>query len=225
MINKKIVIIGGGGHAGIILDCIKAQNKYQPIGYLDKKKGNFYHEDIKYLGDIDNFFKNIKKKYKNEKLYFTIAIGDNFVRKKIYFYLIKNKKLSLNWATLIHPSASISSKVKIAKGAQILNGSIISFNTKISKLVCINTGATIDHDNYFASFSGAGPGACTGGNVKVGEISFLGINSSVKHNINIGKNVIVGGNSFVNSNCEANSVYVGVPARKIKSRSENDSYL
>ena len=216
MIKKKIVIIGGGGHAGIILDCIKAQNKYQPIGYLDKKKGNFYHEDIKYLGDIDNFFKNIKKKYKNEKLYFTIAIGDNFVRKKIYFYLIKNKKLSLNWATLIHPSASISSKVKIAKGAQILNGSIISFNTKISKLVCINTGATIDHDNYFASFSGAGPGACTGGNVKVGKKSYLGIGCTINNSIKIEDNVIIGAQSFVNKNCKKNSLYFGVPAKKIK---------
>ena len=225
MITKKIVIIGGGGHAGIILDCVKAQNKYQLIGYLDDKKGNFYRESIKYLGSIDNFFKNFKVKYKNESIYFTIAIGDNYIRKKIFFYLIKNKNLSLKWATLIHPSASIASKVKIAKGAQILNGSIISFNTKISKFVCINTGATIDHDNYFSDFSGAGPGACTGGNVKIGEGSFLGINCSVKHNINIGKNVIVGGNSFVNQNCKANSVYVGVPARKIKSRSKNDSYL
>tara|TARA_B100000787_G_scaffold158347_1_gene135707 strand:- start:1166 stop:1843 length:678 start_codon:yes stop_codon:yes gene_type:complete len=225
MISQKIVIIGGGGHAGIILDCIKAQNKYEPIGYLDDKKGYFYRENIKYLGSIDSFFKNFKAKVKNENLYFTIAIGDNYIRKKIFYYLKKKKNLSLKWATLIHPSASIASKVKIAKGAQILNGSIISFNTKISKFVCINTGATIDHDNHFSNFSAAGPSACTGGNVKIGEGSFLGINCSVKHNINIGKNVIVGGNSFVNQNCKANSVYVGVPARKIKSRSKNESYL
>ena len=94
MIKPKIVIIGGGGHAGIILDCIKAQNKYEPIGYLDKKKGTLHNENIKYLGNIDFFFRNFKKKYKNQNLYFTIAVGENFLRKKIYFYL-KKKNPSL----------------------------------------------------------------------------------------------------------------------------------
>ena len=225
MTKKKIIIICGGGHAGIIFDCAKAQNKYQIFGYLDPKRGMLYKEEIKYLGNIEKFVKDFKKKYGKEKIYFTIAIGDNYIRKKIYYYLLKQKKISINWAIIIHPSASISSKVIIKKGSQILNGSIISFRTIISEQVCINTGAIIDHDNYFDSFSSAGPGACTGGNVKVGKLSFLGINSSVKHNINIGKNVIVGGNSFVNSNCKPNSVYVGIPAKKIKSRSENESYL
>ena len=85
MISQKIVIIGGGGHARIILDCIKAQNKYQPIGYLDDKKGYFYRDNIRYLGSIDSFFKNFKAKFKNENLYFTIAIGDNYIRKKINY--------------------------------------------------------------------------------------------------------------------------------------------
>ena len=36
--KNKIIIIGGGGHAGIICDCIREQKKYQIIGYIDKKK-------------------------------------------------------------------------------------------------------------------------------------------------------------------------------------------
>ena len=41
--------------------------------------------------------------------------------------------------------------------------------------VSINTGSYIDHDNTFHNFSGTGPGVATGGNVIVGEQSFLDI--------------------------------------------------
>ena len=114
---------------------------------------------------------------------------------------------------------------EISEGAQILNGSIISYKSKISKHVCINTGAIIDHHNYFHSFSSAAPGVCTGGNVEVGESSFLGINCSVKHGIKIGKEVVVGGNAFVNKDCKSNSIYLGIPAKKVKKRKSGDSYL
>ena len=39
--KKKIIIIGGGGHAGIIYDCIREQKKYDLLGYIDKKKKLF----------------------------------------------------------------------------------------------------------------------------------------------------------------------------------------
>ena len=217
--KNKIIIIGGGGHAGIICDCIREQKKYQIIGYIDKKKSFLSKEKIKYLGPENIFFKNFKKR---KNIYFTIAIGDNHKRKKIYNYI---NKFKINWGTVIHPTASISPMAEISEGAQILNGSIISYKSKISKHVCINTGAIIDHHNYFHSFSSAAPGVCTGGNVEVGESSFLGINCSVKHGIKIGKEVVVGGNAFVNKDCKSNSIYLGIPARKVKKRKSGDSYL
>ncbi len=219
--KKKIIIIGGGGHAGIIYDCIKEQKKFDLIGYIDKKKSLLSKEKIKYLGSENTFFKKFKK---NDNLFFTIAIGDNYKRKKIYDNINKFK-IQINWGTIIHPSASISPLAKIDEGAQILNGSIISYKTIISKHVCINTGAIIDHHNHFHRFSSAAPGACTGGNVEVGESSFLGINCSVKHGVKIGNKVVIGGNAFINKNCTSNSLYFGIPAKRIRGRKAEESYL
>lgn len=219
--KKKIIIIGGGGHAGIIYDCIKLQKKFDVVGYIDKKKGLLSKEKIDFLGSEDTFFKKFKK---NENLFFTIAIGDNYQRKKV-FDKISKYKIKVKWATVIHPSANISPLATIDDGAQILNGSIVSYRTKISQHVCINTGAIIDHNNYFHSFSSAGPGVCTGGNVEVGKKSFLGINCSIKHGVKIGNNVIIGGNAFVNKNCISNSVYFGIPAKRIRDRTARESYL
>jgi len=218
---NKIIIIGGGGHAGITYDCILSQKKYEPIGYIDEKKGNLDELGIKYHGNLENI-KNLLNKFNN--LYFIIGIGDNYTRFKIV-NLLKKNNLKIKWATVIHPSASLSNKIKIGEGSLILNSSIISFNSVIKKHVCINTGASIDHDNIFDNFSSAGPASVTGGGVKVGELSYLAINSSVKHNIIIEKNVIVGANSFVNNNCKSNRVYFGIPAKEIRKRNIGDKYL
>ena len=46
---------------------------------------------------------------------------------------------------------------------------------------------------------------------------FIGANSTVMANVLIGQNVIIGANSLINRDCEPNSVYAGVPAKRIGS--------
>ena len=43
--------------------------------------------------------------------------------------------------------------------------------------------------------------------------------------IKIGENTVIGGHSFVNKDCKKNSIYFGVPAKKIRKRKEDDTYL
>ena len=89
----------------------------------------------------------------------------------------------------------------------------------------IKSRSIIDHDNTLKNFSSTGPGVTTGGNTQLGQCSHLGIGSTVKHQILIGDNTIVGAQSLVVKNCENNSVYFGIPAKKIKNREDNSKYL
>ena len=104
-------------------------------------------------------------------------------------------------------------------------GVIINTGSRIGEHVIINTSSSIDHDNKFNNFSSCGPGVITGGNVSVGNSSFLGIGSLVKQNISIGNHTVIGGGSYVNKNCLNKSVYFGVPIKKIKSRKVQENYL
>ena len=137
------------------------------------------------------------------------------------------KKLNKNfkWTNIIHPSAVISPSATIGFGNMILAGTIICAETKICNHVSINTGSYIDHNNTFHNFSSTGPGVATGGNVKIGELSFLGIGCTIKHKIFIGANTIIGGQAFVCKNCKSNSLYYGVPAKRIKQRTLDEPYL
>lgn len=44
---------------------------------------------------------------------------------------------------------------------------------------------------------------------------YIGYNVTVMPNVRIGENVIVGAGALVSKDLEANSVYVGIPAKKI----------
>jgi acetyltransferase-like isoleucine patch superfamily enzyme len=56
--------------------------------------------------------------------------------------------------------------------------------------------------------------------IKVGNNVFFGSNSAVMPGATIGDNVVIAANSVVTGNVESNSVYGGVPARKIKTLEE-----
>lgn len=67
-------------------------------------------------------------------------------------------------------------------------------------------------------YSGAILGAS--GKVFIGNNVFIGMNAVITMNVTIGDNVVIGAGSVVTKNCESNSVYAGVPARKIMSIEE-----
>jgi sugar O-acyltransferase (sialic acid O-acetyltransferase NeuD family) len=221
---KKIIIFGKGGHAKIVLDTIKLIKNYKAIGFIsDKEYSTSFSKQIKYLGLIKDLNKIIKKQ-NSKDLFGIIGIGNNIMRKKIS---LKVKKINKNfkWINVVHPSVVISPSATIGVGNIILAGSIICAETKIYNHVSINTGSYIDHNNTFHNFSSTGPGVVTGGNVKIGESSFLGIGCTIKHKIFIGTNTIIGGQAFVCKNCKPNSLYYGVPAKRIRQRTEKEPYL
>jgi len=50
---------------------------------------------------------------------------------------------------------------------------------------------------------------------------WIGANCTILHNVRIGKGSVIGANSLVNKDVEPYSIMVGSPARKIKSRLDN----
>lgn len=53
------------------------------------------------------------------------------------------------------------------------------------------------------------------GKIRIQDNVYIGAGTTILKNVTIGQNTIIGANSLVNKNCEGNSVYAGVPAKKI----------
>ena len=225
--KKNIVVFGSGVHSKVIFSEIIQIKKYNFLGFVDdfsqkgKKIITYKKKSFFNLGKIRDVIKNNGG---GGKLYGIIGVGFNYIRKKIVNEVFKLDK-TFKWETVISKNCILNGNINIGKGSLIMSGVVINTETTIGNHCIINTSSSIDHDNYFKDFSSCGPGVVTGGNVTLGENSYLGIGSIVKHGVQIGKNTVIGGNSFVNKKCLDNFLYFGVPVKQIRKRKVDENYL
>tara|TARA_Y100001970_G_C13983524_1_gene724462 strand:- start:60 stop:701 length:642 start_codon:yes stop_codon:yes gene_type:complete len=207
----KIIIIGGGGHAKVIISIIKRFGLFSIIGYLDSvDKGNIL--DVGYIGSDNDI---LNGKYNNVCNNLAMGIGVANLkncnkRKKIMNVF---RKEGFIFPNIISKSSIISDDVKLQEGIVIMDGAIINSGTRIRSLAIINTGAIIDHDCYIDESSHIAPGVTLSGNVSIGKNSIIGAGSTIKQSINICPNTFVGAGAVVVRNINKKGTYVGVPAK------------
>lgn len=202
MNNKKLIIIGAGGHGRVCAEAASLSG-YSEIAFLDDRKV----EGLPVIGTLNDI-----EKYTGEYCFF-VAIGDNSLRKKI----LKNvKELGGEIASIIHPFSSVSKSAEIGEGTVIMAGAVVQSKAKVGDGVIINTCSSVDHDCVVGNWTHVAVGARLAGSVKVGESVFLGASCAVSNNLSITDNCIVGAGTAVICNINDSGTYVGVPARRIK---------
>lgn len=170
--KRPIVLIGGGGHASVLLDII------QELGLLIKGYVSLKEEkDIaaSYLGD-DSILNN---KELISSIMLVNAIGSVHIPHKRKDIFLKYKNIGYDFFTLIHPSVIISKNSMIGEGVQIMAGCVIQTGCIVNANALINTGACIDHHSIIGEHTHVAPGATLCGNVIVGSTSHIGPNSTV----------------------------------------------
>jgi sugar O-acyltransferase (sialic acid O-acetyltransferase NeuD family) len=219
---KNIVIFGSSGHAKVIADIIEKEDLYKILGLIDTNQPSgakcFGHE---ILGSDDELPQLIKEHDIEGGI---IGVGDNWIR-----HLIAQKILKLIpdfiFVKAIHPSAQIARQVSLKRGTVIMAGAVINRGSEIGEFCIINTQSSVDHDNIFEDYSSIMPNAVTGGNVRVGKFSVLGMGASILQKVQIGAHSIIGVGSVVLKDVGDLSVTYGSPARWQKTRKTGEPYL
>lgn len=219
---KKIIIIGAGGHAKVIVDIIINQQKYIIAGFIDEHlpKGTMVL-DHQVLGKQDELSALVKQ---HSVFGGIVAIGDNFIR-SIIVKDIKTSIKEFQFVNCIHPKSNIAYDVVMGEGNVVMAGATINTSSSIGNHCIFNSNSSVDHDNKISDFVSIGPNAVNGGDIRVGDFSAIGIGATVQHKIKIEHNCIVGANSLVNKNTKPNSVYYGVPAKYIREHKLGEKYL
>ena len=83
----------------------------------------------------------------------------------------------------------------------------------------------ITHDGGVGILRDKFPDINVFGKIKIGNNTFIGVNSIIMPGVNIGDNVVVGAGSVVTKNIPSNSVVVGVPAKVIMSIDEYEKKI
>lgn len=196
--NKKIAIIGAGGHAKVAGE-IALLNHYETIDFYDDRINEIKNFPFKILGNLDL----LKNNMKNYDIFF-VAIGDNKIRCNYISWL---KKENNNVATLIHPRTTVSQFSSIGIGSCVMANAAINPGTIIKDGVIINTSSSIDHDCLIEDYVHISPNCSLSGGISVGKFSHLGTGTSVHPGINIGKDVKIGVGSKVYKNILDDSIF------------------
>lgn len=184
----SIVIVGAGGHAASVLDCLMSRGMYDKIGILtDDKAGEW--RGIPILGKIEAA-PEFASEYKNA----VVAIGDNHFRLKCMDYL---ERSGYHLPVLTHKTAYVSPGASVGVGTVILGGSIVNNHAALGRGCIVNTMSSVDHDCILKDGVHISPNAVLCGSVTVGKSTWIGAGSTVIDHIGIGNEVVVGAGSLV----------------------------
>lgn len=207
-LKKPVAIVGYSGHAYVIIDILLSAGRLV-TAYCDQEEKEFNPYHLQYLGKENEVIHKLKK------YDFFACVGHNTIREKIHTNLSQYLGSPIN---AIHPSAVISSSVKMGDGIMIAANATLNPLVEIGRGVICNTSTSIDHECIIGDFTHIAPGAVLCGNVKVGRNTFIGANSVIRQGIIIGDNVTIGAGTVVVKDIPDGATVVGNPARNLVKR-------
>jgi acetyltransferase EpsM len=200
----KIIILGDGRHSRMIQEMIYVKKEYDILAVLDDKyKQGFQlngmiHAPISYLWRL--FRKDTKV---------VVAIGNNKVRRKIV------KKLDLPpacYASIIHPTAVISTTSRIGSGTVIMPYAEVNANTDIGMHCIIDTAAVLEYESEVGDYTHVSPNATLSGNASSGEGAQIDSSATIISGKHVGSWSVIGAGATVIEHIPAYSKTVGNPS-------------
>lgn len=205
---KKVIIIGAGNVGGFLaLNRDLFDFDFEIVGFLDDDEDKIGQKlwNIPVLGSVDEIIN-----YKEYSI--VIGIASPSVKKMIVNRIGEN----YDFPNFIAKNAWVSNNVKLGKGIIIYPNTSINYECEIDDFVIINMNCALGHNVFIGKGSSLAPGVNFAGFTYVNTYAEIGIGVCTIQKSIIGRESIIGGQSMVINDVEQKSIYVGVPAKKIK---------
>jgi sugar O-acyltransferase (sialic acid O-acetyltransferase NeuD family) len=215
MNNRKLLLIGGGGHCKSVIDVLEEQNVYHAIGIVDMpNRRDTLLLNYPVVGCDDDLEKLFMMGYK--EAFITIgSLGNCEKRKRIFQRLIE---IGFEIPNVISETATISRHISIGQGNFIAKNAVVNVSVEIGSNSILNSGVIVEHDCKIGDFVHVAPGVTVSGDVEIGHDTHIGTNATIIQGIIVGANTIIGAGSVVITNVSDNVIAYGVPCKERKKR-------
>jgi UDP-perosamine 4-acetyltransferase len=184
--SKPVAILGGGGHARVVMDTLRLAG-FEILGVVDPKSDVHLPVGIRHLG-VD--LSAINPDSCDLALGVgSIDVGARNPRPRLF---AEAKAAGFAFVQFRHPSALVAGDVAVAEGVQIMAGSVIQPGVSLGQNVIVNTSASLDHDCRVGDHVHVAPGVVLSGDVDVGNGVHLGTGAIVIHGVRIGAEAMIG---------------------------------
>ena len=215
---KRIVLVGGGGHASDVLGVIEDLNDAGGLdgglisvaGILDDSEidGNrFAGRSVGQIGGLADLGGI-------DATHYVLAVGWPRTRQTIHRRLgLDDPGSGPQPATLVHPRATVGHGVAIGAGSVVMAGVHLSPMSVVGRHACLSNHVVLGHDSVVGDFAGLMPVCVISGGATVGEGCLVGANATVLEGISLGSWATVGAGAVAVVDVDPDTVVVGAPAR------------
>ncbi len=209
----RVVGIGAGGHAKVVIDILRAMGGYEIVGLLDADKRLWEKEvlGVRVLGGDDL----LPKLYEQGIRDAFIGVGsvDNpGVRVGIYEAA---RKHGFQIVKAVHPRAVVATSTQMGQGATVMAGAVINPSARLGENVIVNTCAVVEHDCVIGDHTHISVNATLAGAVEVRERVHVGAGAIVKQRITVGTGAIIAMGAIVVKDVDAGAIVQGTPAVRV----------
>jgi sugar O-acyltransferase (sialic acid O-acetyltransferase NeuD family) len=212
VVVRSVVVVGGGGHAKVVIAILRKLKRYRILGYTDLKN-NGAVLGVPFLGSDSELFALAQGR---KKLHAVLALGQVGLGEPRYELWSRLQSHSLLFPLIVSPDAIVNEEVSGGEGAVVMDGAVINSGASIGRGAIVNTNSTIEHDVVLADWVHVAPGATISGRATVGRFSMIGAGATLIEGIKIASGCMVGAGATVVHDLMDPGVYVGSPARRIK---------
>jgi len=209
----ELLILGAGGMSREIADVVGAINRQEPrwklIGFLDDDpaKQSATVDGLPVLGPLESC------RGRAARVIVGVAqFRDRSARCQVVERLALPRE---RYATLIHPSASISPHATIGVGTAIEQNVVITPGTKIGDYVLVSQNVPMGHDDALEDFVTIAAGAILTGSVQLRLGSYIGAGATILPGLAVGEHALVAAGAVVTRDVPDYAIVAGVPAKVI----------
>lgn len=207
----RAVLIGGGGHARVVLDALCEGGGIEFFGVVDPElpEQTLLAFGLRHLGG-DEVLPELRAR---GATHFAMGLGgthDNRPRRDLFLRAVAAGLAPLR---VLHPKAILSRHARLEPGVTLLAGGVVNAGAELAAGALINTGALVEHDCRIGAHAHVATGARLAGAVRVGALAHIGAGAVVLQGLVVGEGAIVGAGAVVLEDVAAGAVAVGNPAR------------
>jgi sugar O-acyltransferase (sialic acid O-acetyltransferase NeuD family) len=208
--DRPLILLGGGGHAKVVLDLIHRLGA-DVVGICDPKlqaEGLSHWRGHPVLGGDEAL-----ERFDPAEVLLAHGIGTlpgQQARRQLFERLTG---LGYRFATLVHPRAVVADGVELGQGTQVMAGAIIQADASIGANTIINTSASVDHDCRIGAHVHVAPGATLCGGVVVGDGAHIGSGATAIQGLTIGACALLGAGATLVKPLPAGARFLGRAGR------------
>ena len=207
---RPLVILGIGGNAYDVLDVVEAINARRPtwrvVGFLDDaREPGSRHLGLEVVGPLAS------ARWVGGCAFLNAIGSDRSFRRRPELLAATGLRPE-QFATLVHPLASVSSYARLGHGVCVGHGASVAGGVTVGDHVWLGPRSVVGHDSMVGACAMLAPGAVVSGYCQLGAACYLGAGAVLRPRVRVVEKALVEVGAVVTHDV-AETTPVGTPVR------------